>query len=251
MNLLSISVKYTQPGGTVSLRITETTGASVDCAVYEFYIKDNGIGMSREFVQRIFEPFEREKTSTTSGIQGTGLGMAITKNIVDMMNGTINVKSKQGEGSEFTVTFTFRLHAGTKEKEAPGKKGIRHTGRILLAEDVELNQEIAVAILEDAGFSTEVASNGQIAVEMLTKSEPGYYQAVLMDVQMPVMGGYEATKKIRELENKELAKIPIIAMTANAFEEDKQEALRCGMNGHIAKPIDIQNLFETLDAVLA
>ncbi len=251
LNLLSNSVKYTQAGGTVSLRITEKSGMSADCAVYEFYIKDNGIGMSQEFVKHIFEPFEREKTSTISGIQGTGLGMAITKNIVDMMNGTITVKSKQGEGSEFTVIFTFRLHAGTKEKDVAKKKGGRHTGRILLAEDVELNQEIAVAILEDAGFSTEVASNGQIAVEMLAKSEPGYYQAVLMDVQMPVMGGYEATKQIRELENKELAKIPIIAMTANAFEEDKQEALKCGMNGHIAKPIDIQNLFETLDAVLS
>ena len=251
LNLLSNSVKYTEAGGTVSLRITEKPGAPAGCAVYEFYIKDNGLGMSQEFVERIFEPFEREKTSTISGIQGTGLGMAITKNIVDMMNGTITVKSKQGEGSEFTVTFTFRLHAGTKEKGVPKKKGRHHTGRILLAEDVELNQEIAVAILEDAGFSTEVASNGQIAVEMLAKSEPGYYQVVLMDVQMPVMGGYEATKEIRELENEELAKIPIIAMTANAFEEDKQEALKCGMNGHIAKPIDIQNLFETLDAVLS
>ena len=250
LNLLSNSVKYTQAGGTVSLRITEKSGTSADCAIYEFHIKDNGIGMSQEFVKHIFEPFEREKTSTISGIQGTGLGMAITKNIVDMMNGTIAVISKQGEGSEFTVIFTFRLHTGTKEKEVPGKKGRRHTGRILLAEDVELNQEIAVAILGDAGFSTEVASNGQIAVEMLEKSEPGYYQVVLMDVQMPVMGGYEATKKIRELENKKLADIPIIAMTANAFEEDKQEALKCGMNGHIAKPIDIQNLFETLDAVL-
>ena len=270
LNLLSNSVKYTEAGGTVRLRITEKSGTSADCAIYEFHIKDNGIGMSQEFVKHIFEPFEREKTSTISGIQGTGLGMAITKNIVDMMNGTIAVKSKQGEGSEFTVIFTFRLQGQEsaavsedgaesvikisgedKGKDVSGENGRRQPGRILLAEDVELNQEIAVAILGDAGFSTEVASNGQIAVEMLEKSEPGYYQAVLMDVQMPVMGGYEATKRIRELENKELASIPIIAMTANAFEEDKQEALKCGMNGHIAKPIDIQNLFETLDAVLA
>lgn len=125
-----------------------------------------------------------------------------------------------------------------------------HTGRILLAEDVELNQEIAVAILGDAGFDTEVAENGQIAVDMLQKSEPGYYQLILMDIQMPVLNGYEATKKIRKLENKELASIPIIAMSANAFEEDKQEALKCGMDGHIAKPIDVPALFETLNAVL-
>ena len=127
----------------------------------------------------------------------------------------------------------------------------RHTGRILLAEDVDLNQEIAVAILGDAGFNTEVAENGKVAVEMLSRSEPGYYQLVLMDVQMPVMNGYEAAKAIRSLENRRLAEIPIIAMTANAFEEDKKEALASGMNGHIAKPIDVNNLFETLDRVLS
>ena len=138
------------------------------------------------------------------------------------------------------------------EKEAKSANSISkcRTGRILLAEDVEMNQEIAATILGDAGFSTEIAGNGEIAVNMLKKSEPGYYQLVLMDVQMPVMNGYEATKEIRKIENKELASIPIIAMTANAFEEDKQEALKCGMNGHIPKPIDIDNLFETLDAVI-
>ncbi len=387
LNLLSNSVKYTGPGGTVSLRITEKAGAPAGYARYEFDIKDTGYGMSKEFVEHIFEPFEREKTSTNSGIQGTGLGMAITKNIVDMMNGTISVKSELGVGSEFTVAFTFRLYAGTKEqqvipelegcralvvdddfntcdsvsymlgqlgihaewtmsgKEAvlrarqastrgdgydayiidwllPDMNGVEVTrriqkevggkapviilsaydwsdieeeakdagvvafcnkplflselrrslqsiiksddnskhgkkkekvrsGRILLAEDVELNQEIAIAILGDAGFTTEVAGNGRIAVDMLKNSEPGYYKLILMDVQMPVMNGYEATDEIRKLENPELASIPIIAMTANAFEEDKQEALKCGMNSHIAKPIDIQKLFETLDAILS
>lgn len=136
------------------------------------------------------------------------------------------------------------------EKEDETKKTLHHSGRILLAEDIDLNQEIAVAILSDAGFSTEVADNGQIAVDMLKKSEPGYYNLVLMDVQMPVMNGYEATKLIRQFDNKELASIPIIAMTANAFEEDKKEALQCGMNGHIAKPIDISKLLEMLDKIL-
>ncbi len=388
LNLLSNSVKYTTAGGIVSLRVTEKGGAPNGYANYEFTIKDTGIGMSEDFVLHIFEPFERERTTTSSGIEGAGLGMAITKNIVDMMNGTISVKSEQGVGTEFTVGFTFRLSSETKTyqeipelkncralvvdddfdtcdnvsfmlgqlglraewtlsgKEAvlrtrqaatrgdrysvyiidwllPDMNGIEVTrrirkemgedisvifltaydwseieseakeagvtafcskplfmselssclnsvinvdeledredeyevkdlmkGRILLAEDNELNQEIAVAILEEAGLDVEVAGNGQIAVEMLKKSEPDYYQLILMDVKMPVMNGYEATKAVRKLENKELASIPIFAMTANAFEEDKREALNCGMNGHLAKPIDVDKLFKQLRKVL-
>ena len=270
LNLLSNAVKYTEVGGAVSLRLTEKSGAPEGCANYEFYIKDTGIGMSEEFISHIFEPFERERNSTISGIQGTGLGMAITKNIVDMMNGSIEVKSEQNVGTEVIVSFTFRLCSEVKESQAipelknrkqlvvnaDEEKGIGEktvnlqTGRILLVEDIEINQEIAVTILEEAGYCTEVAENGQIAVDMLKRSEPGYYQIVLMDIQMPEMNGYQATKAIRELENKELASIPIIAMSANAFEEDKQEALKCGMNGHIAKPIDIKNLFDTLNEIL-
>ncbi len=388
LNLLSNAVKYTGTGGIVSMRVMEKPGAPNGYGNYVFNIKDTGIGMSEEFVSRIFEPFERERSSTNSGIQGTGLGMAITKNIVDMMNGSIEVKSEQGTGTEVSLSFTFRLHAGAKEpqdipalkncralvvdddfntcdsvtymlsqigmraewtlsgKEAllrthqavmrndiytvyvidwmlPDMNGIevtrrirkemgedvpiilltaydwldieeeakeagitafcskplflselrsclhsivdteegngqvtaeksekQYTGRILLAEDNELNQEIARAILGDAGFTTEVAGNGRIAVEMLKSSEPGYYQLVLMDVRMPEMNGYEATKAIRSLENKELAEIPILAMTANAFEEDRQEALHAGMNGHLAKPIDVKVLFDTLDKIL-
>ncbi len=388
LNLLGNAVKYTGAGGIVSLRVTEKAGAPAGYANYEFCVKDTGIGMSEEFVSHIFEPFEREENSTTSGIQGTGLGMAITKNIVDMMNGSISVKSEQGAGTEFHVAFTFRLlteekepldiselkngralvvdddfntcdsvtymlqqvgmraewtlsgkeailrthqalmrgdmysvyivdwllpdmngievtrrirkemgddvavivltaydwadieeearEAGvtafcskplfmselrsclhsvinaeeTAEKEREQETKVRSTGRILLAEDVLLNQEIAVAILGDAGFTTEVAENGKIALEMVQNSQPGYYQLVLMDVQMPVMNGYEAARAIRKLDNAALASLPIIAMTANAFEEDKREALACGMNGHIAKPIDVKKLFETLDRVL-
>ena len=183
--------------------------------------------------------------------------MAITKNIVEMMGGSISVKSEKGVGSEFTVFFTFRINTGARiyserEEMQNSKKQLAevHTGRILLAEDNELNQEIAATILGDAGFEVEIAGNGQIAVDMLQKSEPGYYQVILMDVQMPVMNGYEATKSIRAMENKELASIPIVAMTANAFEEDKQEALKSGMNGHIAKPIDIDVLFGVLREIL-
>ena len=388
LNLLGNAVKYTGAGGAINMRITEKAGAPEGFAHYEFTIRDNGVGMSEEFVEHIFEPFERESNSTISGIQGTGLGMAITKNIVDMMNGTIEVKSELGVGSTFTVTFTFQIREHEKEeqdipelkncralvvdddfntcdsvsymlgqiglraewtlsgKEAvlrtrqasmredgylvyiidwllPDMNGIEVTrrvrqvmgdnvpvivltaydwsdieeeakeagvtafcskplfmselrnclrsvigledtdeeeqeretvqfkaGRILLAEDNALNQEIAVEILSGAGFTTEVAENGQIALEMLKKSKPGYYQLVLMDVQMPVMNGYEAVREIRQLEKRSLATIPVIAMTANAFEEDKQEALRNGMDGHIAKPINIELLFDTLNKVL-
>ncbi len=389
LNLLSNAVKYTPAGGTVSMRVSERPGVKKGYASYEFCIKDTGIGMSSEFVSHIFEPFEREKNTTISGIQGTGLGMSITKNIVDMMNGIIEVKSELGEGTEVTVSFAFRLDSDVKEpmeipqfknsralvvdddfntcdsvsymltqmglraewtlsgKEAvlrtrqavtrkdnyevyvidwllPDMNGIEvirrirkeigdeapvilltaydwsdikdeareagvtafcskplfsselgnclrsivnagerkercvekvldklRSGRILLVEDNELNQEIAVAILEDAGFYTEVAENGRTALEMLERSEPGYYRLILMDIQMPVMNGYEATREIRKLKNKELSSIPVLAMTANAFEEDKQKALECGMNGHIAKPINVDILFETLDMVLS
>ena len=387
LNLLGNAVKFTPAGGFVGLRLTEKAGAPTGYAQYEFCVRDTGIGRSPEFAAHIFEPFVREQTSTVSGIQGTGLGMTITKNIVDMMNGLILVDSKEGEGSTFTVSLTLRLLAEAKEiqripelegartlvvdddfntcdsvsymlqqlglraewtlsgKEAvlrtrqaamrqddyrvyiidwllPDMNGVEvarrirqevgenapiivltsydwadieeeataagvtafcgkplflselckclqsvtaagaekgpeslpspehRTGRILLAEDNELNQEIAATILEEAGFTVDIADNGQIAVDMVKQAGPGCYQVVLMDVRMPVMDGYQATKAIRSLEDPALASLPIIAMTANAFEEDRQEALRQGMNGHIAKPINIKTLFETLDRLL-
>ncbi len=256
INLLSNAIKYTQAGGTISMTMTEKPGAAHGFASYEFVIVDNGIGMDEEFVARIFEPFEREKNSSISGIQGTGLGMAITKNIVDMMKGTIRISSTQGQGTEVRVSLAFRLGSGAEEERKDSREetdiSIKrfHAGRILLAEDNELNQEIAAAILEDGGFTTEIADNGRMAVDMLKASEPGYYQVILMDVQMPVMNGYEATREIRRLENPKLASIPILAMTANAFEEDRREAVKNGMNGHLAKPIDIKELFDTLEKVL-
>ena len=388
LNLLNNAIKYTTAGGIVSIKVTEKAVAQEGYATYEFQVKDTGIGMSEEFVAHIFEPFERERNSTISGIQGTGLGMAITRNIVSMMNGTISVTSKQNVGSEFTVSFTFRVSSEARKsplipqlqgcralvvdddfntcdsvsymlqqigmraewtlsgKEAvlrthqavtrkdcysvyiidwllPDMNGVEvarrvqketggnvpiivltaynwediedeakeagvtafcskplflselreclhsitnadheqksgsliesapfHAERLLLVEDNELNQEIAMEILQEAGFSVEIAGNGQVAVDRLTASGPGYYQLILMDVQMPVMNGYEATRTIRKLEDPQLAAIPIIAMTANAFDEDKQEALKSGMNGHIAKPINIDNLLNTLKRVL-
>jgi len=221
-------------------------------------VKDTGIGMSEEFQKRLFEPFERERTSTVSGIQGTGLGMAITKNIVEMMGGIISVTSKKGVGTEFTVWLPVKKASARKVETMPrggeGKALAAQTSikgkRILLVEDNELNREIAREILGEAGLLVEEAEDGSIAVDMLQEKGPGYYSLVLMDIQMPIMDGYTAAQMIRSFENKELADIPIIAMTANAFEEDKRKALEMGMNAHIPKPVDVRQLLDALGSIL-
>ncbi|MCH5347925.1 MAG: response regulator [Oscillospiraceae bacterium] len=249
LNILSNAIKYTPQGGTVSMHVAEMPSHAIGKAFYEFRIKDSGIGMAPEFLSIIFEPFTRESTSTVSGIQGTGLGMAITKNIVDLMGGIIDVTSEPGKGSEFIVTIEFILSDDHKETEE--KKEFRIEGkRILLVEDNELNQEIAVEILKGVGLDIETADNGQIACDTLLEKGAGYYDLILMDVQMPVMDGYEATRTIRAFEDKELANIPIIAMTANAFAEDKQNAEAAGMNGHVAKPINVPVLLETIKEII-
>ena len=252
LNLLSNAVKYSREGGTISVRVCELQSTRAGYGTYEFSIEDNGIGMSNDFLPHIFEPFERERNSTISGIQGTGLGMAIVKNIIDMMGGTITVQSEKGIGTTFTVTLTFKMDdkpIETEQVAAAEISSLSHT-HVLVAEDNELNQEIILATLEEAGISADIAENGAVAVEMLLSSRPDYYSLVLMDIQMPVMNGYEAIKAIRASGRVDLEKIPIFAVTANAFEEDKQKAINCGMNGHIAKPIDIKNLLNTLDQVL-
>lgn len=387
LNLLSNAMKFTKPGGLVGVRIVQKGNAPEGWASYDFQIKDTGIGMSKEFLEHVFEPFERERTSTISGIQGTGLGMAITKNIVDMMNGTIAVESEEGKGTTFTVSLQFKTCAGPVRQEAipelhglralvadddfntcssvtkmltvigmrpdwttsgkeavlrvqlateqgdeyavyiidwlmPDMNGVevvrrirgiigmekpiiiltaydwsdieqeaREAGvtafcakpiflselreilespfvvqntedtaaeetvsfegkKILLVEDNELNQEIAVEILQECGFCLDVADDGAVAVEMMKNAKAGQYDLILMDIQMPVMNGYEATREIRALDDPEIANIPIVAMTANAFDEDKKLALDAGMNGHIAKPIDVSMLMEVLREIL-
>ncbi len=387
LNLTSNAIKFTPAGGTVAIRVTQKASHSPKRGIYEFQVSDTGIGMSPEFARTVFDPFTREQTSTVSGIQGTGLGMAITKNIVDMMGGTIRVESEQGKGTTFTINLELRFSSAHKEMnpiaELKGFRGLvvdddmvccqsvskmlrqigmraewapsgreaiartmeaveladpfevyivdwsmpdlsgietvreirkivgndspiilmsaydwtdieqeaRQAGvtgfiskplfasdlhhtlehslnrsetetaigesipfskenfagkRILLAEDNELNQEIATEILKEMGFSVENAENGQQACDMIRQSKPEYYDLILMDIQMPIMNGYDATRIIRAMEDPALANIPIIAMTANAFEEDREQALQAGMNGHLAKPIDLDKMKELL-----
>ncbi len=250
MNLLCNAGKFTEENGRVSLQLTETPGSD-ETGRYEIRIKDTGIGMSREFAERLFIPFEREHTSTVSKIHGTGLGLAITKSIVDMMGGSITVQTEKGKGMEFTVTVDFPLAEPEEEFISCEGDAISFEGmRALLVEDNMINMEIAQMLLEQAGFLIETAENGRIALEMAAASEPGYYDVILMDIQMPVMDGYQATQAIRDLPDSRLAGIPIIAMTANAFQEDIKKAKEVGMNGHIAKPLDIPNMKATLQHVL-
>lgn len=255
LNLLSNAVKFSKPYDVITITIYQNKSNIKEYAVYKLHIKDNGIGMSQEFQSRIFEPFEREHTSTVSKTQGTGLGMSITKNLVDLMGGTIEVYSELNKGTEFVLHFTFKIQNGIQQvREIAADDDLPYTDfsskRLLLVEDNELNREIAIEILSEDGFIIETAEDGQIALEMVKNSSPGYYDAILMDIQMPVMNGYQATKEIRKLGIKGLADIPIIAMTANAFDEDKKEALANGMNYHIAKPIDTTILNETLKKIL-
>ena len=251
INVLANAVKFTPDGGQIGLWIVQKDTAPAGYADFEFHIKDNGIGMSEEFQKHIFEQFARERTSTVSKIQGTGLGMAITKSLVDMMGGRITVKSEQGKGSEFTISLRFPIGEAKTGQTPPAAKASAFTGKkLLVVEDNELNLEIASTLLKEAGFEVDTAENGKIAVEKVEAASADRYDLILMDIQMPEMDGYEATRRIRALPDAKKAALPIVAMTANAFEDDRKNALHAGMNGHIAKPLDIQKLFQVLSELL-
>lgn len=248
--LLDNAAKYTEQGGKVSLTVKEDIHSG-SYGKYIFTVQDNGIGISEEFMDRLFEPFARESNTTRSGILGSGLGLAVVKNLVDLMGGKIKVKSTPGVGTKFTITVVLKLlernaaagHDGESEMSLKGK-------RLLLVEDNEINSEIAEALLTEEGFKVETVSDGDLAVEAVKNSEPGYFDFVLMDIQMPKMNGYEATMAIRSLKNKPLANIPIIALSANTYAEDHKMSVQSGMDAHASKPLDMEKLKETVRNVL-
>ncbi|MGN0077722.1 MAG: ATP-binding protein [Coriobacteriales bacterium] len=270
LNLLSNAIKFTPEGGQVSVRALQEPDAPAGMGLYKLVVKDTGIGMSPEFAARVFEPFERERSSTVSKIQGTGLGMAICKNIIDMMGGTIELVTEQGKGTEYTVTLLLPLQEPRAEAAQDAGEQVRAEGsaessesrvsmlerfegkRLLLVEDNELNREIALELLGMYGFVVDTAEDGAVAVQRMEATCAGGaaadepYDLVLMDVQMPNMNGYEATRRIRALPDEAVARTLVIAMTANAFEEDKKRAFDAGMDAHVAKPIDVAVLFRTL-----
>ncbi len=248
LNIVGNSIKFTPSGGDIIIRLIEKPCSLKDYTTYEFSVKDNGIGMSKEFLGHIFETFTREYSATVSGIQGTGLGMAITKNIVDMMGGDIRVESEEGKGSTFTVTLNMRI--GNEYVKKENKETYNYSGkRVLLVEDNELNREIATAILEEAGMTVDSVNDGDVAVSTINEAPSDQYDLIFMDVQMPKMDGYTATREIRTLPDNRKANIPIVAMTANAFEEDKRKSYESGMNGHIIKPISIESIAKVLDDI--
>ena len=251
VNVLSNAVKFTGEGGTITFSVCQKA-ANDACADYQISVRDTGIGMTEEFQRHAFEAFERERTSTESKVQGTGLGLAIVKRLVDLMGGQVEIHSQVGEGTE--IWFSLPLKP-TQEQEMPVKEEQRVQAEMLrgkkalLAEDNALNAEIAMTVLEELGMEIDWVENGSLCVEKLLAVDSGYYDFILMDIQMPVMDGLEATRKIRACEDRKKAQIPIIAMTANAFEEDKKEALHVGMNGFVSKPIVLENLIGQIGAL--
>lgn len=254
INIIGNSVKYTPEGGKISVSVKEEPFEKENYIAYRIIVEDNGIGMSKEYLPHIFEEFSREHTSTESKVTGTGLGLPIVKSLIDMMGGTIEVESQLGCGTKMNVVLPFELASEKQilEEKQKEKEKISDSilgKRVLLAEDNELNAEIAMTVLKENGLKAERAANGKQCMEMLKKMPGDYYDMILMDIQMPEMDGYEATRRIRNLDDAR-ADIPIVAMTANAFEEDRQKALESGMNAHVSKPVDMNMLFKVMVQIL-
>jgi len=259
LNLVGNAWKFTPSGGRIDATLVEGPSGKDGEGFYELRVRDNGLGMSKDFLSRVFDPFERERTSAANGDGGTGLGMPITKRIVELMKGTIEVESEKGRGTEFVVRLALPFAPERPAEEngperppcASGAEPVDFSRmRILLVEDNEINREIALAVLSQAGFAVDQAENGQAAVEKVLRGGPGFYDAILMDVHMPVMDGYAATRTIRAAAHPGMRRIPIVALSANAFETDAKEALAAGMDAHIAKPIRIPVLMKTLEGLL-
>ena len=251
VNLIANAQKFTPAGGKVAVLI-EQLETQAEQAVYRIQVSDTGIGMSEEFQKVQYQLFERERTSTVTRTEGTGLGLAIVKRLVDMLAGRIECESQVGKGTTYSLYFTLKLlpDAAINDNPVDKQPSVQTLAgkEVLLVEDNELNMEIAQIVLTKAGMVVDTAENGQVAV---TKASAKRYDVILMDIQMPVMNGYEATRAIRQFENKELAQVPIIAMTANAFQEDKQKALNEGMDGHVAKPLNVEMLLQVMQEVLS
>ncbi len=251
LRLVFNAVNFTPPGGKITITVKELEVAPQGFGKYQFIVADTGKGIEADFLTQLFEPFERERNTTQSGVPGTGLGLTIAKSIVDMMGGTIQVESTVGEGSCFTVTVMFRLQNGGGTKEVRTVDITALEGRtVLVVEDNQLNLEIASALLEDMGFRTDAAENGLVAVEKVKASALEEYALILMDIQMPVMDGYQAAQAIRALPDPVKASIPIIAVSANTFEENMRKSMESGMNAHLPKPIDLEDLTQTIGAIL-
>ena len=251
-NIISNSVKYTNSGGRITLTAEELPCDKEGYARFRYTVSDTGIGMSREFLSHVFEPFSRAESATKSGVVGTGLGMSITKSLVDLMNGTITIESELGAGTIVQIEFENKIAEPVVQKKSVAKDIIQLNlkgKKILLVEDNELNREIAMEILMDEGIIIDTAEDGTLAVDKMRNAKEGQYDLILMDIQMPKMNGYDATRAIRELPNSYAANIPIIAMTANAFEEDIKNAFEAKMNAHIAKPIDVPKLLNALSEI--
>lgn len=251
LNLVNNAVTYTKPGGKVQISLSEGRELPHYEAVYSLVVEDNGIGISPEFLESVFEPFVREKNSTLSGIHSIGLGLTIAKSIVDMMGGTIDVKSTVGEGTTFTVTFRFRVQPLSDDVSERIVTSHKVNQRLLLVEDNEINRELETELLENMGFLVDSAENGQIAVEIMKRAEPGDYDVIIMDIQMPVMNGWESAAAIRKLPNPMLAQIPIIALSANVFESDQLKSRKSGIDVHLAKPVNFSELLDTIEELTA
>ena len=255
MQLLDNAAKYMNPDGTITLTIAETEIDMKGYKKYRFIVEDNGIGISEKFKEQLFDPFKRENNTTHSGVLGIGLGLTVVKNFVEMMEGDIAVESELGKGSKFTVSLLLKLQEASEKtriqaSDIPRKHKSSKSRRLLVVEDNEINCEIVEELLKDKGYLVETAANGRIALETVENAKDDYFAAILMDIQMPEMDGYEATRAIRGLENPALAQIPIIALSANAFAEDYQKSIDAGMVAHFPKPINIDALHDLISRIL-